>query len=991
MTFEVTVTQDDNVTVTMPQVDVVYEDQIIVVQQDDLGPSIVVTLDEETEVIQTFDQGPPGIAGPQGTPGKPGEPGVDGIPQEAPIDGKTYGRLNAQWSDIAFAAATVQVLDTPPAGAADGSLWYDSDTGLLYILYNDGNSKQWVIVPREVSLTDAPIDDSFYGRRNSAWQPVAPLLSPIFTGVPATTNPSPGDHSTRIATTAFVVDTIALGSAAGSAPINSPIFTGDPRAPTPPVGDNDSSIANTSFVTTAIAGKEDKALKGALYGYASLDGNGMVPSAQLPAYVDDVVEYANLAAFPATGTSGVIYVAIDTNKTYRWSGTSYIEMTSSPGTTDDVPEGTVNLYYTDARASDAAPVQSVSGKTGVVTLSRSDVGLNNVDNTSDADKSVSTATQAALDLKAPLASPALTGIPTAPTAAPGISNNQIASTAFVTAMIATGGNYVEAPQDGGYYGRMNAAWAPVASLASPIFTGDPRAPTPSPGDADSSIATTGFVAAAIASSAAGVTISDTPPVGAPDNSLWWESDSGLLYVRYNDGDTTQWVGGSPGPMGPQGPPGLPGSAGIASSVSVTPVGNIASTNVQAALAEVDSEKVAKAGDIMTGTLTAPTISATQYNIGSTVFASISGNFTELKSGAAGDATGSNTVAIGKNAAAGNFYSADTHGFWNTGFVTQLMTLSATGLSVVGALNVGGTSNFTGNVGIGFATPSPNPLRVKVGTNQNMCAVTTGTWADIAFVNDAGNGYVEGGIDANPLHLNANAGGPVTVSGQLGVGGNVNPLGPSRLINMVGSDIYFSYSTPSNGAEVWLLGKENAAPNSRFIIFNAQNSSYPITIDAVSNIIAGAGAYKPGGGPWTDSSDVRIKNVLGDYEAGLDAILALHPVRFTFKGNDTHEPASDTLRANPSKKTKTSTPTVPYLNSPHYLAATEAQQFIGLIAQAAETVMPELVSHRDGYIDGKAVTDLRDIDTTPLVFALINAVKELSAQVNELRRVVDARP
>ena len=43
-----------------------------------------------------------------------------------------------------------------------------------------------------------------------------------------------------------------------------------------------------------------------------------------------------------------------------------------------------------------------------------------------------------------------------------------------------------------------------------------------------------------------VLVSDTPPVGAPDKSLWWESDTGNLYIRYNDGDSTQWVLAVPG-------------------------------------------------------------------------------------------------------------------------------------------------------------------------------------------------------------------------------------------------------------------------------------------------------------------------------------------------------------------------------------------------------------------------------------------------------------
>ena len=78
-------------------------------------------------------------------------------------------------------------------------------------------------------------------------------------------------------------------------------------------------------------------------------------------------------------------------------------------------------------------VTSVAGKTGGVTLAKGDVGLGNVDNTSDANKPVSTATQTELTLKAPLASPALTGTPTAPTAAVGTNTTQIATTAHVFA------------------------------------------------------------------------------------------------------------------------------------------------------------------------------------------------------------------------------------------------------------------------------------------------------------------------------------------------------------------------------------------------------------------------------------------------------------------------------------------------------------------------------------------------------------------------------
>lgn len=74
---------------------------------------------------------------------------------------------------------------------------------------------------------------------------------------------------------------------------------------------------------------EDSANKGAANGYAPLDGSSLVPSANLPSYVDDVLEFADLVSFPATGESGKIYIDSATNKQYRWSGTDYAEISSS--------------------------------------------------------------------------------------------------------------------------------------------------------------------------------------------------------------------------------------------------------------------------------------------------------------------------------------------------------------------------------------------------------------------------------------------------------------------------------------------------------------------------------------------------------------------------------------------------------------------------------------------------------------------------------------
>src|SRR3569623_118805 len=122
------------------------------------------------------------------------------------------------------------------------------------------------------------------------------------------------------------------------------------------IGGGDLSAARTlSLDTSSIASltkadsAEQTSEKGQPNGYAALDENGLIPSSQLPSYVDDVVEASDFASLPTTGDGGKIYVTTDTNKTYRWSGSAYVEIQASPGSTDSVTEGSTNLYFTAAR------------------------------------------------------------------------------------------------------------------------------------------------------------------------------------------------------------------------------------------------------------------------------------------------------------------------------------------------------------------------------------------------------------------------------------------------------------------------------------------------------------------------------------------------------------------------------------------------------------------------------------------------------------------
>lgn len=86
---------------------------------------------------------------------------------------------------------------------------------------------------------------------------------------------------------------------------------------------------NAKAASSSLSNYLLKSSVGAASGAASLDSSGKVPSSQLPSYVDDVLEYTSKSNFPTSGESGKIYVATDTNLTYRWTGSAYVEISQS--------------------------------------------------------------------------------------------------------------------------------------------------------------------------------------------------------------------------------------------------------------------------------------------------------------------------------------------------------------------------------------------------------------------------------------------------------------------------------------------------------------------------------------------------------------------------------------------------------------------------------------------------------------------------------------
>ena len=160
--------------------------------------------------------------------------------------------------------------------------------------------------------------------------------------------------------------------------------------------------------------------------FANLSDNGKVPANQLPSYVDDVLEYGTLSTFPVTGETDKIYVAQDTNLTYRWSGTRYVEISQSialgetsttayPGNKGKANEEAILNEISRAQREEQSIQDSIDEEivrakrveTNIqdshnshVTdyknphkVTKDQVGLGNVDNTSDVNKPISDAQQ----------------------------------------------------------------------------------------------------------------------------------------------------------------------------------------------------------------------------------------------------------------------------------------------------------------------------------------------------------------------------------------------------------------------------------------------------------------------------------------------------------------------------------------------------------------------------------------------------------------------
>lgn len=217
-------------------------------------------------------------------------------------------------------------------------------------LYDNGSSAS-------VYIKDGASDTAWKAVSTATSEDIQDIIGSILTNT-ANINLTYNDIANEI--TADLTDTTVSANSYGSAS-SVGTFTVDAKGRLTAAASTAISITATqvSDFSTAVDSRITLQ-KGQPNGLATLDGTGKVPASQLPSFVDDVQEYANLASFPVTGDSGVIYVALDTNKTYRWSGSMYIEISPSEVTSVFGRSGAVSAQAGDYNASQITNIPSGS-------------------------------------------------------------------------------------------------------------------------------------------------------------------------------------------------------------------------------------------------------------------------------------------------------------------------------------------------------------------------------------------------------------------------------------------------------------------------------------------------------------------------------------------------------------------------------------------------------------------------------------------------------
>ena len=607
--------------------------------------------------------------------------------------------------------------------------------------------------------------------------------------------------------TGAVVLTSSDVTAAGGAPLASPVFTGVPAAPTASPGTSTTQVATTAFVGAAIAAQALVASFNGRTGTVTLSTSDVVTAGGAPA------ASPSFTGTP-TGPTAVLGTA-----------------TGQLATTQFVANAI------------GASVVSFNGRTGAVSLSLSDV------------QSVG---------GAPVASPTFTGVPAGPTAAPGTSTTQLASTAFVTNAISSATAGVSS------FNTRTGAVTLLASdltaaggalLLSPTFTGTPAAPTPTAGDSTTKIATTAFVATAIGSMAP-VVVSFNARTGA---------------VTLQAADVT----------------------GVGGAVLASPT--------------------------FSGTPSAPTPTAgdNSTRIATTAF---------VTNAVAGQVTG---VTAGTNLTGGGTSGTVTVNLAST--VTGLTALTAGQLNATGAAQAASTAQ-------GSLSATRLSFKQTAGDDTNAGQIDYGGFGSALFI--IGKGTAAGNRAVGVVD-NLTVQGTVLADSYIQAGRLVNASGGTAQIGgyFDGATTWGMFLNPQSGGVQIRMGHGG----NQIMRHLAVQHEFKNMADSATFALFNAGGTANVSGAWQTLSDASTKTNVQPYGTGLAAVVQLAPVTFQYISEGDGAPTR-----------------------------------VGLIAQDVQAVVPEVVGSME--VDGETKLTL---ESGNLIYALINAVKELTARVEALAARVEA--
>jgi hypothetical protein len=465
------------------------------------------------------------------------------------------------------------------------------------------NTFQNTITAPTVTLSDNSINvatTAFVKGQNyitgAALAPYALIASPVFTGDPQAPTPSPGDNDTSIATTAFVQ--AALAGFTGGAPINAEYIVGSLNGTLT----NERVLTDTATVTwdLSTAGQaKANAVSGSAVAKVGFSAHKNGANQSIPAATQTKVtfdtEIYDIGSFYdptlARWTPPAGLVHIDAGMVIAGAATGFVSVCSvykngaviKSGSLAPAPDGSVGTQVSiddQATGTDfyevfaSVPPTSTATITGAAQATffmghllggpQGPPGPSGGVPEAPSDGSIYGRQNAAWAKSQPLdgdltAIAALAGTNTiyyrsaVDTWSP-VTFSGLSFSGGVLTVTAGGGNVNNSgtPTVGQVAVWTNATTIQgTNTLNDIVLTGDPKAPTPATADNDTSVATTAFVKAAIAAGgSSSITISDTPPSSPAAGNLWWESDTGTLWIYYTDANSSQWVVAAAGGVQP---------------------------------------------------------------------------------------------------------------------------------------------------------------------------------------------------------------------------------------------------------------------------------------------------------------------------------------------------------------------------------------------------------------------------------------------------------